>query len=190
MLVYAAELRIMVFGDSLSAGYKLAPGDGFAPVLEKRLRSMGIAAEVKNASVSGSTTADGRSRLKHALKWNPDMVILQLGANDALRVFNPKVPKDNLDAMLATLDERGVAVLLAGMYAPRNLGERYNREFNSIYPDLARKHGVPLYPFFLDGVALDPALNLDDAVHPNEEGVRTIVRRITPYVVQAFDGLR
>ena len=184
----ADEVRIMAFGDSLSAGYRLAPEEGFAPVLQEHLREMGVAALVKNAAVSGATTADGRTRLSYALKWEPDLVILELGANDALRAFNPAVTRGNLDAMLADILGRRIDVLLAGMYAPRNLGDQYAAEFDSIYPDLADKHGVALYPFFLEGVALNPELNLDDALHPNAEGVRTIVRNIAPHVVKVLEG--
>jgi len=176
-------IRIMAFGDSLSAGYRLKPEEGFAPVLEQALRDRGFDVTVKNSAVSGATTADGRSRLEYAMRWEPDIVILELGANDALRVFNPRVTRENLDWMLQAILQRDVDVLLAGMLAPRNLGERYGNEFNSIYPDLAQKHGVPLYPFFLDGVALVPELNLDDAVHPNPAGVERIVEGIAPYVI-------
>ncbi len=183
-----AGLRIMAFGDSLSSGYGLEDGEGFAPVLERRLRDGGFDVVVRNAAVSGATTADGRARLEYALRWEPDIVILELGANDALRAFPPRVPRENLDSMLETIRSRDIKVLLAGMYAPPNLGEDYGADFNSIYPELSEKHGVALYPFFLDGVALDPSLKLDDALHPNAAGIRVIVERIMPHVVAVIEA--
>lgn len=181
-------LRIMAFGDSLSSGYELRAGEGFAPVLERRLREEGFDVVVKNAAVAGATTADGRARLPYALEWDPDIVILELGANDALRAFRPRVTRENLDSMIGEIRSRGIKVLLAGMYAPPNLGQEYGDEFNSIYPELSEKHGVPLYPFFLDGVVLDPSLKLDDAMHPNAAGIRVIVDRIAPHVVSVIGG--
>ncbi len=179
-------VKIMAFGDSLSAGFGLPEKDGFVPVLESELRDAGIEAIVRNASVSGATTTDGRVRLEYALKWNPDVIILELGANDALRAFPPEVASKNIDSMLQTILSRDIKVLLAGMYAPPNLGEEYGKRFNSIYPEMAKKHGVALYPFFLDGVALTPNLMLDDGVHPNSEGIRVVVEKILPYVLSVI----
>src|SRR5690606_2957980 len=121
-------------------------------------------------------------------KEKPDLVILELGANDALRGIDPKVTRENMDAMLTELKKRNLKVLLAGMYAPRGLGATYYKSFDSLYPDMAKKHGVPLYPFFLDGVAGDPRLNQRDGIHPNKEGVAQIVKRIAPHVARAMQG--
>ena len=146
-----------------------------------------------NAGVSGDTTTGGRARLAWTLdgqKSTPDLVILELGANDALRGISPALTRENLDAMLGMLAKRGVPVLLAGMMAPPNMGRDYETEFNAIYPDLAQKYGVTFYPFFLDGVAADPALNQADGMHPNPEGVKIVVGKIAPYVVRALAGRR
>ncbi|MGK2284512.1 arylesterase [Pedomonas sp. V897] len=182
---------ILAFGDSLTAGYGLPAADGFTRQLEDALNRQGLNVRVHNAGVSGDTSSGGRSRLAwvlSSLKQTPDLVILELGANDALRGIDPKVTRDNLDAMLAELKKRNLPVLLAGMYAPRGLGATYYKAFDAIYPELAKKHGVALYPFFLEGVAADPALNQRDGIHPNKAGVAEIVRRITPHVRRAMEG--
>lgn len=178
----AGEPVIVAFGNSLTAGYGLSNGDSFPVRLETALRGVGIRARVVNAGVSGDTTAGGRARLAWALGDEPDIVIVELGANDALRGIDPEETYRNLDAILGELRKKGVRVLLAGMMAPPNLGDRYAQAFNAIYPALAEKHGVPLYPFFLDGVAADPSLNQHDGIHPNAQGVSVIVSRILPYV--------
>ena len=182
--------HILAFGDSLTAGYGLPDGQGFVPALEAALRAGGHDVRVFDGGVSGDTTAGGRARLDWALSGvpdgKPDLVILALGANDALRGLSPAEAEGNLDAMLTTLGERGIPVLLAGMYAPRNMGSDYVSAFDAVHPRLADKHDVPLYPFFLDGVAQDPALNQADGIHPNEKGVAIMVERITPAVLAAL----
>lgn len=175
-------LRILAFGDSLTAGFGLRAEDSFPAHLERRLRADGIAAEVVNAGISGDTTAGGRARLDWSLGDMPDLVLVELGANDALRGIDPKVARDNLDHILARLRETGTRVLLLGMKAPANWGRDYQAEFDGIFPALARKYGVPLYPFFLDGVALDRDLNQADGLHPNARGVAAIVERLAPEV--------
>jgi len=181
----AADKLVLAFGDSLTAGYRLPPGRGFVPQLEAALRKQGIAARVHNAGVSGDTTAMGRARLGWvlgALKAKPDLVILELGANDMLRGLDPGEADTNLDAMIGQFKRRGIKVLLAGMIAAPNLGADYARRFNPIYRRLAEKHKVALYPFFLAGVVNDPALHIGDAIHPNARGVAVIVRGMTPAV--------
>jgi acyl-CoA thioesterase-1 len=175
-------VRIIAFGDSLTAGFRLAPGEAFPIKLEKSLRAKGIVAEVANAGVSGDTTAAGLERLDWAVPDATDIVILELGANDALRGLDPAVARRNLEAMITRIKAKGARVLLAGMRAPKNWGEDYARRFDAMYPDLAKAHDLPLYPFFLEGVALRPELNLDDGLHPNARGVDEIVRGITPLV--------
>lgn len=184
----AAERVVVAFGDSLTAGYGLAPADAFPAVLERRLRADGLKVRVENAGVSGDTTAGGRARLDWSLAGPADLVIVELGANDMLRGIDPAVTRANLDAILERLHQRGTPVLLAGMKAQRNLGRDYARAFDAIYPELARKHGVTLYPFFLDGVALRPELTQNDGLHPNAAGVRRIVQALAPYVERALRG--
>jgi acyl-CoA thioesterase-1 len=178
-------LKILALGDSLTAGFGLGPGQGFAPQLERALKDNGVDAQVIDAGVSGDTTAGGLSRLDWALAEQPDLVILELGANDMLRGVDPAETRANLDAMLAKLRDAGPKVLLAGMRAAPNLGPDYGGAFEKAYADLAAKYAVPLYPFFLEGVATDPKLNLPDGLHPNEAGVKEIVRRILPHVLAA-----
>jgi acyl-CoA thioesterase-1 len=174
------KLRILALGDSLTAGYGLAPEDGFVAQLQRALDAAGLDVQVLDGGVSGDTTAGGLARLDWALADDPDAVILELGANDGLRGLDPAATRANLDAMLTRLGQAGKAVLLAGMLAPPNLGPEYGAEFNRIYPELAAAHGVTLYPFFLDGVAAEPSLNQDDGIHPNADGVRIIVERLMP----------
>lgn len=176
---------VLAFGDSLTAGYQLPPGDGFAPQLEAALRAKGLNVTVHNAGVSGDTTAQGRARLNWVLtglKTTPDLAIVELGANDMLRGQPVAAAKANLDAILTELQRRHVPVLLAGMYASPNLGRVYATEFNALYPALAKAHGVPLYPFFLAGVVNVPGTQLGDGMHPNAHGVAAIVRGIAPTV--------
>ena len=156
--------------------------DAFPTQLEVRLHALGVDITVMNAGVSGDTSAGGRSRLDWLLGDAPDIVIIELGANDALRGLEPSATADNLDAIITRLRAEGLTVMLAGMLAPPNLGADYGREFNALYSRLVRKHGVAYYPFFLDGVAAQPALNQADGIHPNAAGVAVIVERIVPYV--------
>lgn len=180
---------IVAFGDSLYAGYNLPAGDGFAPVLERALTAQGVPAQVVNAGVSGDTSAGGRSRLAFVLDGlprQPDLVVLGLGANDMLRGLDPAATRTNLDAMLATLKARGIPAMLTGMVAAPNMGADYATAFNAIYPDLAKKYGVPLYPFFLDGVITDRSLLLGDGIHPNAAGVKRVVAEVAPIVADAL----
>ncbi len=162
----------------------MAPQDAFPARLQGQLARDGIAAEVINGGISGDTTAGGLARLDWALSDHPDVVLLELGANDALRGIDPKLTYANLDKMLAHLTAMRVKVLLLGMRAPPNWGRDYQKEFDAIYPALAEKYRVPLYPFFLDGVAMDPGLNQGDGLHPNAKGVDAIVARVEPYVTR------
>ncbi len=175
-------VRILALGDSLTAGHGLPRGEAFPSRLERALSGGGLEVRVENAGVSGDTSAGGLSRLQWALAPGFDAVIVELGANDGLRGLEPVETESNLDAILGELKRRNLAVLLTGMRAPPNLGPEYGREFADLFPRLARKHGVSLYPFFLDGVAAVPDLNQDDAIHPNAAGVGVIVERIVPYV--------
>lgn len=184
-----SELRLLVLGDSLSAGYGLQPDDAFPAQLQDALGAAGYAVRVINAGVSGDTTAGGLSRLEWALTDRPHMVLVELGGNDALRGLPPEETYANLDAILTRLKQSVPGVILAGMQAPRNLGNDYAKAFDAIYPRLASKYAVALYPFFLDGVALEPALNLPDGIHPNPAGVREIVRRILPLVKTELDKI-
>jgi len=183
-------VRLVAFGDSLSAGYELPPDHAFPVRLEKALKARGHDVTIANAGVSGDTTSAGLARLDWSIPDGTDGVILELGANDALRGIPIDVTRQSLEAIAARLKERGIAVLVAGMLAPPNMGPDYGRAFNALYPDLAARHGFALYPFFLDGVAAEPALNLDDGMHPNEEGVDVIVKRITPHVETLIEGIR
>jgi acyl-CoA thioesterase-1 len=180
---------LLLFGDSLTAGYGLAPQDTFPAQLARALHQRGFEVTVRNAGVSGDTTAGGRARLS----WSIDepgirAAIVELGANDALRGLPPEDAAQNLDAILDSFRDSGIKVLLAGMKAPPNMGSAYFDRFAGIYPRLAEQHGVPLYPFFLDGVASVPALNQDDGMHPNARGVAVIVRGIVPMVVNLLES--
>jgi acyl-CoA thioesterase-1 len=187
----AASPRILAFGDSLTAGYGLPVDEGFTARLQAKLRADGIDATVINGGVTGDTSAGGLARIDWALAEKPDLVILELGANDMLRGIDPKVTRANLDATLGRIRAAGAKVLLAGMRTLANWGEDYEREFNAIYPALAEKYGVALYPFFLDGVAMQPELNQADGLHPDEAGVEIIVARIAPVVERLLrDGER
>jgi acyl-CoA thioesterase I len=177
-----ALVKIVALGDSLTAGYGLPDKDGFVPQLQAALTAKGVAAGVQNAGVSGDTASDGLARLDWSVPQGTDAVIVELGANDMLRGISPDVTRKALDAILSQLTERHIAVLLCGMRAAPNLGPEYVQAFERIYPDLAAKYGVPLYPFFLDGVAADPKMTQHDGLHPNEAGVKVIVQRILPKV--------
>lgn len=180
--------QILVFGDSLSAGLGLPPEASFPARLEARLKADGINARVVDAGVSGDTTAGGLARLDWALADKPDLVILELGANDALRGIDPKLVRTNLEAMIGKIRASGAKLLLAGMRAPPNWGEDYQQSFDRLYPALAKARGVALYPFFLEGVAMRPELNQADGLHPNARGVAVLVDRIVPYVVKLLGG--
>jgi acyl-CoA thioesterase I len=185
-----APLRLVVLGDSLVAGFQLKASDAFPAQLERALKARGYQVEVINAGVSGDTTAAGLERLQWSVPDGTDAVIVELGANDALLGLDPAKAKANLDKIVTAVKAAGAEVLLAGMLAPRNLGEDYARAFDGIYPGLAGKHGVLLYPFFLDGVVLDPKLNLSDGMHPNPKGVAEIVGRILPAVEDLIARVR
>ena len=178
----AEPLRIVAFGDSLMAGYGLAQSEGFPAKLQTALRAKGHDVEVIDAGVSGDTAAGGLARLDWSVPKNADAVILELGANDALRAVNPAETRKSLDEALRRLKGRKVEVLLAGMMAPPNMGGDYSSTFNRIFPELAQKHGVLLYPFFLDGVAAIEKLNQRDGIHPTAAGIDIIVERILPSV--------
>ena len=181
---------VVAFGDSLYAGYNLAPDQGFVPVLERALSARGLKATVFNAGVSGDTTTAGLQRLAFTLDGlprKPDLLILGLGGNDMLRGLPPETTRDNLDAMLAELKKRGIPVMLTGMTAAPNMGPDYGAAFNAIYPDLARKYDAGLYPFFLDGVITDRTQLLPDGIHPNDQGIRTIVERVAPVVAARLE---
>jgi acyl-CoA thioesterase-1 len=175
-------VTLVAFGDSLTAGYGLKASEAFPAQLQMALQAKGYKVTIVNAGVSGDTTADGLRRFDWAMQPKPDGVILEFGANDALRGIDPKEPSANLDKMLATLKSKGVDVLLTGMKAPNNWGADYAKAFDAIYTDLAAKYGVTLYPFFLDGVALDPRFSQPDGLHPTASGVAEVVKRIMPDV--------
>ena len=180
---------VLAFGDSLTAGYGLEQGLGFAPQLQATLRRHGIKAEVVDGGVSGDTSEAGKARLGWTLdgmKRKPDLVILELGANDMLRGLDPGLTEANLDAMLAELDRRQIPLLMAGMRGAPNLDPAYVARFEAIYPAMARKHGAPLYPFFLEGAAAQRGMIQQDGMHPTFEGVKRIVTGISPAVKQAL----
>lgn len=182
----AEPFKIVGFGDSLMAGFGLGPGQGFTDKLQAALRAQGHDVTVANAGVSGDTTSGGLARLDWSVPDGTQLVILELGANDMLRGVSPDIPRKNLDEMLGKLKERRIAVLLAGMRAAPNLGADYQNTFDAIFPDLAKKYEVALYPFFLDGVAGQPGMQLEDGLHPSPQGVDQIVERILPTVEKAI----
>jgi acyl-CoA thioesterase I len=185
--VTAKPIKMVVLGDSLSAGYGLPAGAAFPVRLQKALDTKGIKVDMINAGVSGDTASGGRDRLDWSVPEGTEAVIVELGANDALRGTDPAVTRAALSDILARLKARGIAVLMCGMVAPPNYGSDYAARFNAIYPDLAKSFGVPLYPFFLDGVATDAKLNQADGMHPTAEGVDIVVSNILP-TVEAFLG--
>lgn len=180
-------LRILALGDSLTAGYGVPEGDAFPKVLEHALKAKGLDVSIINAGVSGDTSADGLARLDWSLgdaQNPPGAAIIELGANDGLRGLTVDQMAKNLDAILARFKARGIPVLLTGMKAPRNYGEAYAKNFDAVFPQLAKKYGVLFYPFFLDGVVLKTNLLQADGLHPNPTGVEVIVKNITPMVVR------
>jgi acyl-CoA thioesterase-1 len=185
-----APVKIVALGDSLTAGYGLPDQDGFVPRLQAALAAKGIAAAIENAGVSGDTAADGLARLDWSVPPGTDAVIVELGANDMLRGIKPEVTRAALDAILHRLTQRHIAVLLCGMLAAPNLGADYGHAFASIYPELAAKYEVALYPFFLDGVAADLKLLQHDGLHPNAAGVDVIVAHILASVQQLVSAVR
>jgi acyl-CoA thioesterase-1 len=178
----AETTRVVAFGDSLMAGYQLGPGESFPEKLEAALRERGHDVVIANAGVSGDTTTGGLARLNWSVPDDTDLVILGLGANDMLRGISPGTTRDNLGEMITRLKDRDIDIILAGMLAAPNLGPDYQAEFNPIYSDLAEKHDLPLYPFFLEGVAATPDLQLEDGMHPNAAGVDRMVEGILPVV--------
>ena len=185
----AEPLKVVALGDSLTAGYGLSGSAAFPARLQKALAERGLDVEIVNAGVSGDTASGGRDRLDWSVPDGTQAVILELGANDALRGIAPEVTRAALDDILTRLKARNIPVLLAGMYAGRNFGADYTKAFDRIYPELAEAHGVPLYPFFLDGVAGEAKLNQRDGIHPTAEGVEEIVRRMLPAVERFLRGV-
>ena len=183
-------VKIVVLGDSLTAGLGLAAGEAFPAKLDQALKAKGITVDIADAGVSGDTTSGGLARLDWSVPEGTDAVIVELGANDALRGVDPKVTRAALDSILRRLKARGIEVLLCGMMAPRNMGADYVRAFDSVFPELAAAHGVLFYPFFLDGVATQAKLNQGDGLHPNAAGVDLIVARILPKVEELITRVR
>lgn len=173
---------VTVLGDSLVAGYGLQPGEAFPERLGEYLKRQGHDVLVRNAGVSGDTTSGGLVRLDWAIGEDTDLVILELGANDALRGISADITSNNLNTIITRLKARGTDIILAGMMAPPNMGPEYGKAFNAIYPNLSEKHGIALYPFFLDGVAANPELNQPDGMHPTGAGVQVIVDRFAPLI--------
>jgi acyl-CoA thioesterase-1 len=191
----AAEkpVRILAFGDSLTQGYGLPPGTDYPTVLQAALKAQGLDVAIVNGGVSGDTSAGGLARLDWSLadpNGVPDAAILELGANDGLLGLPIAEMEKNLDAILAGLKAHNIAVLLTGMKGPRNFGAQYAVEYDAVFPRLAKKYGVLFYPFFLEGVALEPSLVQPDGLHPNPSGVKAIVRRLTPIAVQLVQQAR
>lgn len=184
-----SEIHILAFGDSLTAGYGLASSESFAAQLESRLRENGHKVRVTNAGVSGDTTGGGLARLDWSLQDKPDLVILELGANDGLRGLKPERMRENLDAVITKIQATEARIILAGMRSPVNWGPAYRIAFEEVFPDLATQYSLPLYPFFLEGVLSNPSLLLDDGLHPNARGVARIVDGILPLVTAELQSL-
>ena len=186
----AAPIKILAFGTSLTQGYGLPPGTEYPAVLEERLKAAKIDVKIINAGVSGDTSAGGASRIDWSLADRADAAIVELGSNDALRGIDPASTARNLSAIVAQLTAKHIPVLLLGMQAPKNFGPEYEAKFNAIYPKLARQYDVLLYPFVLDGVALNPKLNQADGIHPNPPGVKIIVSKILPDVLKLISQVQ
>ncbi|MDP4823414.1 MAG: arylesterase [Aestuariivirgaceae bacterium] len=188
--VRAASLELVVFGDSLTSGYGLAAGEGFTDALEKALRDEGLDIRIVNAGVAGDTSTQGLARLDWSIPDTAKGVIVELGANDALRGQDPAQMEKSLDEILTRLKARNIPVLLAGMRAPPNMGADYQARFDPIFPKLAAKHRVLFYPFFLENVAANPELNQSDGMHPNVAGVAKLVEGILPFVKELAEQAR
>lgn len=184
------QLKIVVLGDSLSAGYGLAPGESFPEKLQKKITANNYNIVIKNAGVSGDTTSGGLARLNWSVPKDTNGVIVELGANDALRGISPTLTQKNLAQIVSQLKARNIKVMLTGMLAPPNMGKQYGQEFSSIYPKLAIEEDLILYPFFLDGVAGNPNLNQADAMHPTSKGIDIIVDNIMPTMKEFIDTLQ
>lgn len=182
-----APVTVLALGDSLTAGYGLEQEESFPAQLETSLHSAGYSVNIVNAGVSGDTSAGALARIEWALAERPDIVLVTLGGNDALRGLDPAQTYENLDQIIARIKQAGSRVLLAGMRSPRNLGADYNEAFDQIYPNLAKRYDLLFYPFFLEGVAAEPSLNQADGIHPNAEGIRLIVKGLQPLVAAAID---
>ena len=180
------QVRILALGDSLTAGYGLSQSDSFPSQLSRRLRDAGVVSEIVNAGVSGDTTSGALQRLDWLMGERYDLAIVELGANDALRAVDPDLTRQNLEKIVEKLKLTGSTILLTGMKAPRNLGDEYAKRFDALFPEIARGQAVYFYPFFLDGVAADPALNQADGLHPNAKGVAIIAERMLPFVLDAL----
>jgi len=176
----ARMLNIVAFGDSLTAGYQLPPGEAFPARLETLAKSKGLDITITNAGVSGDTTADGLARIDWSIPDGTDGVILELGANDALRGLSPEESQKNLETMIVRLKERKISVLLAGILAPPNMGADYETKFNGMFKALGEKHDIAVYPFFLDGVTLNTSMQLEDGMHPNGAGTKIMAERFFP----------
>ncbi|MBV8837702.1 MAG: arylesterase [Alphaproteobacteria bacterium] len=185
-----APVRVVMLGDSITAGLGLPAQDALPAKLEKALRAKGLDVTIQNAGVSGDTSAGGLARLDWSVAEGTDAVIIELGANDALRGSDPKLTREALQAIITRLRARKIAVLLAGMLAPHNLGEDYGKAFDPIFPALAAAHNVVFYPFILDGVAANPALNQRDGIHPTAAGVDIIVERLLPKAEELISRVR
>ncbi|MBO0661551.1 arylesterase [Jiella flava] len=181
-------VEIVALGDSLTQGYGVKPGKAFPEQLQAALRADGLNATVVNAGASGDTSTGGLARLDWSVPKSADLVIVELGANDALRGISPDITRKNLSEILERLTDRGQKVLFAGMLAPPNMGKDYADAFDAIYPDLARQYPVTFYPFFLDGVVGKPDLNQGEGMHPNEKGVAKIVAAMKPLIEKALSG--
>ncbi|WP_320201357.1 arylesterase [Agrobacterium sp. rho-13.3] len=182
-------LQLVGLGDSLMAGYQLPPTDSYTAQLETALKAKGVDVTITNAGVSGDTSSGGLARAEWSVPDGADGVILELGANDALRGISPDDTEKNLETMITGFKTRNIPVLLVGIMAPPNMGDDYAQKFNAIYPRLAEKHGLPLYPFFLDGVVLDESLQLEDRMHPNTKGIGVMVDKSMPTVTAFINGI-
>ena len=186
--VSGQPLAVVGFGDSLMSGFELPVQDSFPAQLEKALKDKGLNVTVANAGVAGETTTDAVSRLDWSVPEGTGLVILEFGANDALRGISPEISEKNLAEIIERLQKRRIQVILAGMLAPANMGSEYERKFNAIFPSLAEKDNVPLYPFFMEGVAAQRSLQLEDGMHPNTQGVAKMVEGFLPVMEKTIAG--